>query len=189
MSKGKPSMKNESVSIKSIEPILWMGPAVFKVTASDERRVLVRLGNHGWYACSSVREVHGGAKVAERDADLLEASKHALALAAVPGELLELEQQHNSARSRAAGRWKHLIERGASGKGPIGTESTGEWFVVELAGTMLPCGKPVLELFDRFSWAELEAIHDCVKIMGPDGWYWPLEQTRRTARRGSSDGV
>ena len=53
------------ITIKTIKPILWMGPAVFKITASDERSVLVRLGNHGWYACSSVREVHdGGAKVA-----------------------------------------------------------------------------------------------------------------------------
>jgi hypothetical protein len=93
----------------------------------------------------------GGARVAHADADLLEAAEKALALAGVPTKLLELEQEQRSARSRAADRWRFLIERGASGKGTIGTESTGEAFIVELAGTLLPCGMPALELLHRFS--------------------------------------
>jgi len=84
-------MTNVDTEIESIVPILWMGPAVFRVTAADELCVLVRRGNHGWYACSSVREVFdGGAKIADTGADLLEAAEKALAVARVPSELLEL---------------------------------------------------------------------------------------------------
>jgi hypothetical protein len=64
--------------------------------------------------------------------------------------------------------------RGASGKGAVGTESTGERLIIDIAGTRLPCGKPALELLDRFSNAEIEAIRDAMKVMGPDGWYWPV---------------
>lgn len=74
----------------------------------------------------------------------------------------------------AAKRWEHLIKRGAEGKGPRGTESTGEWLLIELAGTRLACGKPALELLDRFSRAEIESIRDAMRMMGPDGWYWPV---------------
>lgn len=152
--------------------------------------MLVRGDNRGWHACSSTEQVFdGGARVADADADLLEAAGKALALAGVPTKLLELEQKQRSARSRAADDWRFLIERGASGKGTIGTESTGEAFIVELAGTLLPCGLPALELFDRFSGREIEEIHDAVKSMGRDAWYWPLRARRKDARHGASKAV
>ncbi len=170
-------MSHKTIEIANIRPMPAFGPATFEVNSTDNLRVLLRRDNHDWKASSSIREIFdGGSRVAGPDADLLEAAKAALALAAVPSRLLELEEAGRSARGRAAERWKHLIARGASGKGTIGTESTGETFIVELAGTLLPCGKPALELFDRFSWSELEAIHDAVRSMGPDGWYWPLKQ-------------
>jgi hypothetical protein len=143
---------DNNIKSKTIVPILWMGPKVFEITSTDDLRVLVRGDNRGWCACSSAQQVFdGGARVAHADADLLEAAEKALALAGVPTKLLELEQEQRSARSRAADRWRFLIERGASGKGTIGTESTGEAFIVELAGTLLPCGMPALELLHRFS--------------------------------------
>jgi hypothetical protein len=178
------------IKIKTIEPVLWMGPKAFKVTSTGDLCVLVRGDNRGWHACSSTEQVlDGGAKVADADADLLEAAGKALALAGVPTELLELEHQHRSARSRAADHWRFLIERGASGKGTIGTESTGEAFIVELAGTLLPCGLPALELFDRFSGREIEEIHDAVQSMGRDAWYWPLRARRKDDRSGGRKGA
>ena len=60
--------------------------------------------------------------------------------------------------SAKSGLRSYLIKRGASGEGAIGTESTGENFVVELAGIMLPCGMPALELLHCFSWSEIQAI-------------------------------
>lgn len=178
---------NVDIKIKTIAPILWLGPGVFQITATDDLRVLVRRGNHGWYACSSAEEAFdGGAKVAGCDADLLEASAKALALARAPDDLFELERERTAARSSAAAQWKYYIERGASGKGTIGTESTGETFIVELAGTLLPCGMPALELLARFSWSEIEAISDAVQFMGREGWYWPLikaKQDSETSRK------
>jgi hypothetical protein len=181
-------MTNDShIKIKTIQPVLWMGPKAFKVTSTGDLCVLVRGDNRGWHACSSTEQVFdGGARVADADADLLEAAEKALALAGVPTKLLELEQKQRSARSRAADDWRFLIERGASGKGTIGTESTGEAFIVELAGTLLPCGLPALELFDRFSAREIEEIHDAVKSMGRDAWYWPVLARRKDARHGAS---
>lgn len=86
----------------------------------------------------------------------------------------KLEEQRIAAKAKAAKRWTHLIDRGASGKGAKGTESTGEYLLVELAGTRLGCGKPALELLDRFSPSELESIRDAMRIVGPEGWYWPV---------------
>lgn len=163
--------------IASIRPMFGFGAATFEINSTDSLRVLLRRDGHGWKACSSVSEVFdGGSRVAGPDIDLLQAAKAALALATVPSRLLNLEEEERTARNRAAEVWKHLIARGASGRGMIGTESTGETFIVELAGTLLACGKPALELFDRFSWSELQAIGDAVRIMGPDGWYWRLKR-------------
>jgi hypothetical protein len=183
-------MTNDShTKIKTIQPVLWMGPKAFKVTSTDDLCVFVRGDNRGWHACSSAQQVFdGGARVANADADLLEAAEKALALAGVPTKLLELEQEQRSVRSRAADDWRFLIERGANGTGTIGTESTGEAFIVELAGTLLPCGMPALELFHRFSWRELEEIRDAVQSMGPDGWYWPLRARRKDERSGERKG-
>jgi hypothetical protein len=183
--KGIRMTNDTNIEIKTIEPILWMGPKAFKITSTDDLHVLVRGDNHGWHACSSAQQVFdGGARVANADADLLEAAEKALALAGVPTKLLELEQEQRSARSRAADDWRFLIERGASGKGTIGTESTGEAFIVELAGTLLPCGMPALELLNRFSWREIEEIRDALQGMGLDGWYWPVRERGQDKRPG-----
>jgi hypothetical protein len=106
--------------------------------------------------------------------DLLEAAAQALAMAGVPATLLRLQEERRVARMSAAKSWTWYIARGASGKGAVGTESTGERLIVDLAAMRLPCGKPALELLDRFSNAEIEAIRDAMKVMGPDGWYWPV---------------
>jgi hypothetical protein len=184
-------MTNENnIGIKTIEPVLWMGPKAFKITSTNDLCVLVRGDNRGWHACSSTEQVFdGGSRVADADADLLEAAGKALALAGVPSKLLELEQAQRSARTRAAEDWRFLIERGANGKGTIGTESTGEAFIVELAGTLLPCGMPALELLHRFSWRELEEIRDAVQSMGPDGWFWPLRARRKDVRSRERKGA
>jgi hypothetical protein len=29
-------------------------------------------------------------------------------------------------------------------------------------------------LLDRFSISEIEVIRDAMKVIGPDGWYWPV---------------
>lgn len=95
-------------------------------------------------------------------------------MAGVPATLLRLQEERRVARMSAAKSWTWYIARGASGKGAVGTESTGERLIVDLAAMRLPCGKPALELLDRFSNAEIEAIRDAMKVMGPDGWYWPV---------------
>lgn len=123
------------------------------MTSTGDVAVLMRLDHQGWHACSSREEVFGGgAIVAGGRADMLEAAAKAPATAGVPAPLL----------------------RGASGKGAVGTESSGERLIIDLAATRLPCGKPALELLDRFSNSEIEAIRDAMKAMGPDGWYWPV---------------
>lgn len=128
-----------------------------------------------WRACSSATQIfEGGVFVARKNVDLIEAAERAIALGLDPLLLKQLEEEHLDAKVKAAKRWTHLIERGASGEGPRGTESSGEWFLVELAGTCLNCGKPALELLDRFSTAEVESIRDALRVMGPDGWYWPV---------------
>lgn len=161
--------------VKSIMPVSWMGPDVFHVTSTDEVAVLVRLDHRGWHACSSKEEVFdGGAIVAAGSVDLLEAAAKALAVAAVPATLLRLQDERRAARLRAARSWTSYIARGASGRGAVGTESTGERLIIDIAGTRLPCGKPALELLDRFSNSEIEAVRDAMKVMGPDGWYWPV---------------
>ena len=86
----------------------------------------------------------------------------------------ELQRNARPRALRAAKRWTWYIARGASGKGAVGTKLTGECLIVDLAATRLPCGKPALELLDRFSNSEIEAIRDAMKAMGPDGWYWPV---------------
>lgn len=161
--------------VKSIMPVSWMGPDVFHVTSTGEVAVLMRLDHLGWHACSSTEEVFdGGAVVASSSADLIEAAAKALALGGVPATLLRLQEERRAARMRAAKSWTWYIARGASGKGAVGTESTGERLIVDLAATRLPCGKPALELLDRFSNSEIEALKDAMKVMGPDGWYWPV---------------
>jgi hypothetical protein len=104
----------------------------------------------------------------------LEVAAKALALANTPIKLQDLERQRLDARKHAAKRWKLYIERGASGKGAIGTEPTGENFIVELASTPLPCGMPALSLLDRFTIDEIEAIHEAMCDMGMDSWSYPL---------------
>jgi hypothetical protein len=166
---------NTAIEVKSIMPVSWMGPDVFHVTAASEVAVLMRLDHRGWHACSSKEEAFdGGAFVANGSVDLLEAAAKALAMAGVPATLLRLQEERRAARMRAAESWKWYIARGASGKGAVGTESTGEHLIIDLAATRLPCGRPALELLDRFSNSEIEAIRDAMKAMGPDGWYWPV---------------
>lgn len=163
------------LEVKSIMPVSWMGPDVFHVTSTGEVAVLMRLDHRGWHACSSKDEVFdGGAVVASGSVDLIEAAAKALAMAGVPATLLGLQEERRAAHMRAAKRWTWYIARGASGKGAMGTESTGERLIVDLAGTRLPCGKPALELLDRFTSSEIEAIKNAMKVMGPDGWYWPV---------------
>ncbi|MDA9433848.1 hypothetical protein XH88_19025 [Bradyrhizobium sp. CCBAU 51627] len=165
----------QDYKVHSIMPATWIGPDVFYVAADDERGVLLRLDNDVWRACSSVTQVfEGGIFVARKNIDLIEAGERALALGRGSVLLSQLEEERTAAKVRAAERWKHLIERGASGKGPRGTESKGEWFLVDLAGTLLPCGMPALEFLERFSASELEGIRDAMRIMGPEGWYWPV---------------
>ena len=164
-----------ALEVKSIMPVSWTGPDVFHVTSTGDVAVLMRLDHQGWHACSSKEELFdGGAIVAGGRADMLEAAAKALAMAGVPDRLLRLQEERRAARMRAAKRWTWYIARGASGKGAVGTESTGECLIVDLAATRLPCGKPALELLDRFSNSEIEAIRDAMKAMGPDGWYWPV---------------
>ncbi|MEH2506387.1 hypothetical protein V1290_005198 [Bradyrhizobium sp. AZCC 1578] len=161
--------------IKSIKPIAWLGPDVYLVESDEGLSALVRQDHHGWHAWSSPDKVYeGGALVAGDKADLLEAAGNALALANTPIELQHLERQRLNARKGAAKRWKLYIERGVSGTGAIGTESTGENFIVGLASTLLPCGMPALSLLDRFTIREIEAIHDAMQEMGMDGWNYPL---------------
>jgi hypothetical protein len=125
--------------VKSIMPVSWMGPDVFHVTSSDDVSVLMRHDHHGWHACSSKEEVFdGGAIVAGGRADMLEAAAKALATAGVPARLLQLQEERRAARMRAAESWTWYIARGASGKGAVGTESTGERLIVDLAATRLP---------------------------------------------------
>lgn len=83
--------------------------------------------------------------------DPLEATAKALAMAGVTATLLRLQEERRAARMRAAKSLTSYIARGAIGKGAVGTESTGERLITDLAGTRLPCGKPALELLDRFS--------------------------------------
>jgi hypothetical protein len=65
--------------IKSIDPIFGMGPAVFRITATNDLRVFVRRDDRGGHVCSSVREVYdGGSRVAGADSDLLEAAREGL---------------------------------------------------------------------------------------------------------------
>jgi hypothetical protein len=166
--------------VKSIMPVSWIGPGVFHVTSTAEVAVLVRLDHRGWHACSSKEEVFdGGAIVARGNVDLLEAAAKALAMAGVPTTLLKLQKERRAARMRAAKSWTSYIARGASGKGAVGTESTGERLIIDIAGTRLPCGKPALELLDRFTNAEIDTIRDAMKVMGPDGWYWPVVAGQR----------
>jgi hypothetical protein len=161
--------------VKSIMPVSWMGPNVFHVTSTGEVAVLVRLDHRDWHACSSKEEVFdGGTIVARGTVDLLKAAAKALAMAGVSPTLLQLQEERRAARMCAAKSWTSYIARGASGKGAVGTESTGERLIIDIAGTRLPCGKPALELLDRFSNTEIEAIRDAMKVMGPDGWYWPV---------------
>jgi hypothetical protein len=145
--------------VKSIMPASWMGPDVFHVTSTGDVAVLMRLDHRGCHACSSREEVFdGGAIVAGGRADMLEAAGTALAMAGVPARLLPLQEERRAARMRAAKSWTWYIARGASGKSAVGTESTGERLIVDLAATRLPCGKPALKLLDRFSNSEIEAI-------------------------------
>ncbi len=161
--------------IDSIYPVSWLGPDVFCVVSTGQRRVLVRRDHSGWYACSSPKEAyHGGSFVAGNKADLLDAAARALALSLDNLTLVELENEEQSVRLRAADSWKPLIERGASGEGPCGTDSVSDRILVELSGTLLPCGWPALELLERFSHQELDAIRTAMRILGHDGWYRPL---------------
>lgn len=67
--------------------------------------------------------------------------------------------------------WIPYIKRGASGRGPLGTESGGEYVLVEAAGTILPGGEPVLMLIHRFSLDELADIKRAMQLVGFDCWY------------------
>ncbi|WIW45357.1 hypothetical protein ML401_28490 [Bradyrhizobium sp. 62B] len=159
----------------TIRPASWLAPDVFYVGVDDERGVLLRLDRDVWRACSSPTQVfEGGIFVARKNVDLIEAAERAIALGLDSVLLKQLEEEKLEARLRAAKRWTHFIERGASGAGPRGTESSGEWLLVELAGTRLKCGKPALDLLDRFSPSEIESIRYAMRAMGPDGWYWPV---------------
>ncbi|WFU23568.1 hypothetical protein QA649_37040 [Bradyrhizobium sp. CB1717] len=159
----------------TIRPASWLAPDVFYVGTDDERGVLLRLDGDVWRACSSAVQVfEGGISVAGKNVDLIEAAERAIALGLDSLLLKQLEEQRIEAKVRAADRWTHLIKRGALGDGPCGTESSGEWFLVELAGTRLECGKPALELLDGFSASEIESIRDAMRVLGPDGWYWPV---------------
>jgi hypothetical protein len=95
-------------------------------------------------------------------------------LEAAARALATMQEDRRAARMRAAKGWTWAIERGASGKGAVGTELTGERLVIDLAATLLRCGRPALELLVRFTSSEIEAIRDAMKVMGPDGWYWPV---------------
>jgi hypothetical protein len=67
--------------------------------------------------------------------------------------------------------WVPFIKRGASGRGPRGTESGGEYVLVEVAGTILPGGEPALMLIHRFSLDELAAVKRAMNLVGFDCWY------------------
>jgi hypothetical protein len=72
--------------------------------------------------------------------------------------------------------WAPYIKRGASGRGPHGSESSSEYLLVLAAGTTLPNGEPVLKLLDRFSVDELAGIKRSMEMLGPDVWYWPVRR-------------
>ena len=46
--------------------------------------------------------------------------------------------------------------------------------VVELAGTVLPCGEPALAVLDRFSMAEIAQLRDAMNAMDSSEWYYKL---------------
>jgi len=75
-----------------------------------------------------------------------------------------------------AEQWVDYIRRGASGKGARGTESTGEYLVIQAAGTLLPSGDPALYLLHRFSIDELADLQKALDIVGMDVWYHGLKQ-------------
>ena len=110
----------------------------------------------------------GGVFVPRKHEDLIEAAERAIAFGLDSMLLKQLEEDQLEARVRAAKRWTHFIERGAAGGGPRGTELSGEWLLVELAGTRMKCGKPTLELLDRFSASEIESLRDAIRAMGLD---------------------
>lgn len=88
---------------------------------------------------------------------------------------------------RAESRIPYIV-RGASGQGPRGTESTGEYLLVEAAGTVLPGGDAVLMLLHRFSLAELGDIQRAMVLVGFDCWCYPVEaraREERAAQKGS----
>lgn len=82
-------------------------------------------------------------------------------------------------RDWRAEQWVAYIKRGASGGGPRGTESGGEYLIVEAAGTVLPSGDPVLMLLHRFSLQELADIQRAMDMLGHDGWYYPVKRRAR----------
>lgn len=84
--------------------------------------------------------------------------------------------------------WIPYIRRGASGQGPRGTESTGEYLLVEAAGTVLPGGDAVLTLFNRFSLSELGDIQRAVALVGFECWCYPVEARARKERSEKTGG-
>lgn len=81
----------------------------------------------------------------------------------------------DSPEERRAKDWTDYILRGASGRGPVGTESSGEHLVVMAAGACLPDGVPVLSLLYRFSIDELADIQRALDMIGHCGWYYPVK--------------
>jgi hypothetical protein len=91
----------------------------------------------------------------------------------------EVRERESKARERRAAAWGALIKREASGEGPRGTESTGEYLMVVAAGQMLPTGDPVLSILDRYSMDEVVDIRTAMQEMGRDAWYYPLVDRNR----------
>lgn len=74
-----------------------------------------------------------------------------------------------------AEQWLPYMMRGISGKGPLGSESTGEHLIVEAAGTLLPSGELVLTLFHRFSIEEMSDLQRALDIVGINTWRYQLK--------------
>jgi hypothetical protein len=173
-------MPAETVVVQHIEPLIW--PDCYLVTGS---RNTVVVGHHNgrWTCGSSPDEILRGRgtviDVIDGEKDLLAVSRTALSLSAQPAAATEIRETQLKARDYRAAAWEALIKRGASGEGPRGTESTGEYLIVVAADQMLASGDPALTILDRYSLEELIDIRAAMKKMGHEGWYYPVISRQR----------
>jgi hypothetical protein len=82
-----------------------------------------------------------------------------------------------------AEQWVPYMLRGISGEGPLGTESSGEYLIVEAAGTLLPSGEPVLTLFHRFWTEEMGDLQRALDVVGINTWRYALKHRLAPAKQ------